>query len=414
MRPVGGAAVRVGVGRSSWRPFVLGLAVAAGCRPSRPALAPSVAASPVVREYLAARKSMAAAACDWHVRCGIIAAGQRAECEKGPPPDGEMTLVWGDPRLDWTIAALANGHLSFDGARAAVCIEALRASSCRQPRIPWGKCGLTSPALPPGAKCSNWGECAGSDCSAQLGCQGRCVARLAKGAPCTTSGNEGLCDEGESCNIETMRCRPKLAVGATCEEWDSCADGLSCVGAMKLRDHPHAPEYKVPGHCRGPGRNGESCQPFWNECADGFVCDAYRSSCVPTPATGGPCTSPGTCPDGESCVGLHDRGAARCAPFLDAGAACDPDALETGCPRSLRCDRKSRTCRSQGHRGDPCKPNGGCNAALYCDWKTLTCQPSLPEGAPCLPPPPGLQTDEMCFIGRCDFATRVCHKPCGD
>jgi hypothetical protein len=257
-----------------------------------------------------------------------------------------------------------------------------------------------------------------------MGCTGVCVAHKKRGEPCSAHGNDGLCGHDDYCArppgpyAAAGVCKEKKSEGAECLEWNSCKAGLECLGFHTWRDEPEAPEEISPGHCTPPGIAGVECRPGRSDCAPAFACDFATKKCAPRATAASACHSPESCGDGLACVGLEARWNAygqwsvdvpgTCAPFADVGSACDAKAIETGCPRSTRCDAKSGTCVRAGHEGDACKPNGGCNSHLYCNWQTSTCAGRLQMGAACAPPPKGYEYDEQCFLGKCNPAERVC------
>lgn len=367
----------------------------------------SAAAPSTPRTYDEAQALLVDARCDRRVRCGEIGASERAACRADP--DDAKAMGYGAAWFREQTDAIARGRLRFDPGAFAGCLAALRGPCSADPT-----CKLLVANVKPGGACTRWEECIDGHCSAQIGCTGRCIAHRKLGDTC---GNDMLCDDATFC--DNGRCVAKLASGARCRAWNSCRDGLQCLGAHTEREEPGAPEIDVPGACTPAGAIGAACKPgYTRECADGLACDFATKQCTARVAKGGACRSPYTCADGLACAGLEamwdpNSGVWRvgtpgtCIAPLDLGGHCDvlANPFATGCPGTATCDAKTGTCVHAALAGNACEPNGGCRGNLYCSPAKI-CAPRLAFGAACTPPPEG--GDDPCSLGRCDRKRRVC------
>ncbi len=372
--------------------------------------------------------------CDRAVRCGIIGASQRAECEA---PHSRLTLVWGSPDLLGFDALIAKHHVHPDPGGEQRCLAELARASCRDPATDT-ICGIgfrpLVPDVAPGGACTRWDECIDGFCSSQAACTGTCIARHPIGASC---GANELCTDGTFCLDGT--CRRRGVIGDACSDWQSCSDALFCDGFRPANESTHDRSPEVPGVCKPPRGIGESCAgAIDSHCRADLYCTwgDPAPTCQPTLARGAECRWLDACGDGLACRGLtlhgvtsdHHYAVARagmCGPMLDAGEPCDPTAFVSGCPSAMRCDGATKQCRSTGHAGDRCesswitKPhpdgepldNAGCVSANYCDVATRTCKKHLAIGEACTPQTFGVE-DEPCFLGKCDAATHHCVTTC--
>lgn len=436
----------------------IGLLLASGClsgggaAPAPAGVEGVVAPAPVSEAAVAAPASVAVSGgldagevvCARALRCGTIGRSQLAECRKGP--GSRLTLVWGYGEKLGIPALVEQGRLRVVPGAEQACLEFLARAPCRldpatAPRGCDGAPGfaLLAPGVAPGGTCTRWDECIGGYCSAQVGCEGVCVAMAPLGAAC---GSEQLCEPGTFC-WEGV-CRARAGVGAECGgHWQWCEDGLMCEGYQRAVDDGHERRPAVNGRCSAGKREGEGCVPpptsSREVCGAGLYCDwgADAPVCRVPAAAGEACGTQDGCAEGLACAGLelggyHPAGQrfavrrrGRCTPTLDAGDTCDPRAFVSGCPAAMVCDEQARVCRSTGHAGDPCvsswvtQPHApdrplrtdGCFGGHYCEVATRTCQPQLGRGQRCAPQEFGV-ADEPCFLGRCDASTRRCVHEC--
>ncbi|MGZ3454841.1 MAG: hypothetical protein ACXVEF_34885 [Polyangiales bacterium] len=354
--------------------------------------------------------AMATVRCDHAVRCGLIGASERAECEKGPPPKGTLTLVWGDPRIDAIDMSWKEGRARFDPSDVDRCIAAWQKATCLGTEWSTTLSGCDPravafrPSVGPGGSCRFWADCIDGHCSGQTACLGKCVAHKKIGQPCSSTGDDGLCEDGSFCDAGT--CVAQRDVGAACPAWNSCKAGLECVGGRP----PTKMSPAVIGHCAATPKKGEPCTNKFGMqyCGNGLACDFRKApaTCEPRANEGEGCGGPQGCADGLACTGFSwTKGIGLCKRVLDVGSSCDPSGNVTGCPQTAPCDPITSKCTPKFVFGAPCTPNGGCNSHLYCEPTSKKCVPRLAMGAACEAKPPG--GDEPCYFGTCNGKTCV-------
>ena len=151
------------------------------------------------------------------------------------------------------------------------------------------------------------------------------------------------------------------------------------------RAHPGQP--RLDGELRRDRQSGRD-RVSSDECALGLYCASGTLKCAARFADGAQCTDIDACGTGKSCVGLayaHGVSVGKpgaCGAFLDAGAACDPTADDSGCAADSACGKTSKRCDAVGAAG--ARPASGCRDGLYCD-ANRTCQPLVAYGAGCTP-----------------------------
>lgn len=378
---------------------------------------------------------LATAVCDHALRCGYIGASQVTECKT----TRRLTLVWGSPDMLGIDALLKEGRLKPSPADEKRCIAALGTAQCRD-YAALQVCGIghrpTAPTIAPGGACMRDDECIDGTCSALPACTGKCIAKKPLGAAC---GTMDRCTDGTFC--EGGACRARGKAGETCGgHWQWCGEGLFCDGYRPAQRTRPAGTKEVLGTCRGPRGVGDSCATDeQNHCRADLYCawGDPKATCQKPLAKGETCRWIDACADGLACTGLVLKGISadrmhygvatpgRCAPILDAGDACDPNTFVSGCPKAMRCDAKTKRCRSAGHEGDPCvsswitkePPDGvpiqndGCVSSNFCDATTRTCKKAIALGQRCTPQKLGVE-DEPCFLSKCDAKTKRCAAQC--
>lgn len=381
------------------------------------------------------RKEVLALACARDVRCGTIAASERAACEQG---------AFQSPVVKDAIELANRGQFTIDLSRTGECLAIWKSLPCHADRFVGppgcvhGVADVTMrAAVPPGKPCTRDEVCEGGYCPAPPACTSKCVAYAKTGEACDS---DKLCEPSAYCWDGTCRVRQKE--GEACPgHWQACADGLWCKGYRRAQTRGPRPMPASPGVCSRPRAEGEGCATDENEhhCRADLFCDGVDAEprCRPRLPRGAECGWLDACADGLACAGLtlgggdaHGRrygvtARGRCEPWSDAGGACDPAAYVSGCPAAMRCDPATRTCKSTGRLGDACEsswvPPGtpddkpitrrGCTNALYCNPATLKCERQSFAGKACTPTRFGVD-DEPCWLSRCDPATRRCTPQC--
>jgi hypothetical protein len=377
--------------------------------------------------------------CDYEVRCGFIAASQRARC---------LSPNWDFCTVGYSFPdALAAGRVRFDPALAGCILEQARTHTCAlredwawqscRPGIGyWNICGSQAPyfgLVPDGGACLVDVECAGGNCNPTIanGCKGVCGAFLPAGADCVGGSK---CEPGTTCESNPCASTPPLkftcwplsvGAGGACDDCDptkQCRPGLSCVGAQDYTT------CKVRSGTCLIGALGERCtkqQVFGSgTCAAGLQCDDIQnpSVCAPRLGAGASCDSSYDCTDELGCMGVHfaedscgqlvtARG--TCTPWRDVGQPCDPKGEDwnNGCAFLLFCDPTSGVCSDGAALGGDCSISGSdfrCSEG-YCASPGLRCEPQSPLGGACNP------SDVLtsCSEGWCSLKTSTCVlSPC--
>jgi hypothetical protein len=261
--------------------------------------------------------------------------------------------------------AIARGTVTFDGAQARACLEALEANPCTLSNN--GAAALACQAvfegtLPAGGACSLNEECGAEQfCQFTTACPGTCQARRTSGQSCT---DERHCVGGLTCTDGSCVAPP--GVGAGCTDLGGCTLGSLCTGGQC---RPHQ-EVLV-------GTEGGACNLMTGPlCMDGLSCvvDSVGAGgatfvCRAAVAAGAECRLgiPAQCPVGQACT---ETDAMRldfdgvCAPVPSTeGAACDL----SGCAEGLRC--VDEACVRIRENGEACTEasqcaSGQCNGSV--------------------------------------------------
>ncbi|MBX7191362.1 MAG: hypothetical protein K1X94_04865 [Sandaracinaceae bacterium] len=256
--------------------------------------------------------------------------------------------------------ATARGTVTYNGAHARACLDALRASPCSltgngAAAIACQDVFVGTTAA--GGACSINEEC-GVDqfCSITTACPGTCQARRTSGQDCS---DDRHCAAGLSCRDSMCQAQPM--VGAGCTELAGCSLGLLCsMGQCRPVD-----EVLV-------GTEGASCNLQTGPlCREGLSCvvDSVAPGgatfvCRGAVAAGAACRLglPAQCPDGQYCsetnlMRLDFDGV--CAPLPSTeGAACDL----SGCAEGLRCT--SNVCVRLRNNGEACETPSQCASGV--------------------------------------------------
>lgn len=232
-------------------------------------------------------------------------------------------------------------------AELQACTAARATESCADllDNNPPAACRPAAGTRPAGAPCLFASQCQSRWCLLpRLPC-GTCGDMPGVGADCSQT----PCGYGEEClsRVENgavaLRCQAVVtAVGATCDRYQPCGAGLSCVGASTYPDAGVRAEgtCQVSGTDAGVGcdtrlRTDAGCSP-----QAGLFCSRATETCaaVTVVAVGAPCgsldggTQRGVCDLGAVCLGASPA----CAAPVGLGQACD-SSLGPSCQRPLRC-----------------------------------------------------------------------------
>ena len=280
-----------------------------------------------LEDFIAARHG---AECVRFTRCGLFAAEEACNA------------FFRDPREQSLIAAVAAKKVSYDGAAAVKCLDALAAIGCdktqRDARVEPDACTqVFTGRVADGAACGFDSECKSRVCANQPACT-RDVCCLGTCAATVSSPIDGPCEIDAQCTADaychkTKVCRARIKANSSCDDIRGCDFGLACVDYSDL----------TPGTCRKLPLIGESCP--YNACAEinarcasNFTCAALGlpgAACVGDPECSpfGFCDATGKCADlprlGEACVSVCageawcDTTNGACAAPLPNGTACE-------------------------------------------------------------------------------------------
>jgi hypothetical protein len=242
--------------------------------------------------------------------------------------------------------------VTYDGAKAESCIEAVAEGSCAvlDNHLPTVCREALAGTVAAGGDCDIDAQCTGlSRCEVTGGaCPGKCAPLVTAGVACTRDGD---CALGLTCSEATGHCSAPAAAGEPCKGGSGaeCAAGLLCVG--------NDDDKQLAGSCKTEadalvGKVGESCdlqQGPW--CATGLSCvveavlPAAVYKCHAQAAAGGVCGLgvPSECPAGQYCpVDFGDlitgMLSASCTALPSEGEPCAPAVALTRCAGNLVCD----------------------------------------------------------------------------
>jgi hypothetical protein len=241
------------------------------------------------------------------------------------------------------------------------------------------------------------------ECDEDLWCDAvtdTCVGPCERGAWCVTDLN---CDDTQGLVCVVNRCDTPRAVGAPCQEYPDCEEGLRC-----------APDPAEPGEwvCLERLANGEACAVGRPEdCVSGFCnpmssqCEAASSpgelcpSASHTQCDGGYCetdyvfcTGDGECAGSGSCNLVYNRCEYYCVALQPDGAMCS---LGRECESDACIDGFCRTVPLAD--GEPCSSDWHCESG-FCNLETERECETLP-----------LPNGRACWLGnQCESG--VCHN----
>ena len=357
------------------------------------------ASGPEVGPYADFVTARAHSYCTWLARCGVVAAADEADCESAET--AEVSSAPAPYSVDDGITA---GRATLDATATKACTDALDAAGCSArdlDAVRTACLAVVKGSVTTGIGCRADFECSGGWCAnVALGCGAVCRPFATAGGDCTAA----PCDTASYCS--SGHCVADGISAAACDLARPCAAGLVCRGLI-----PGSPGST--GSCGAIAKAGESCATS-DECALGLYCASGTLKCAARVADGAQCTDIDACVTGKSCVGLayaHGVSVGKpgaCGAFLDAGAACDPTADDSGCAVDTACGKTSKTCDAVGAAGSAC-PTSGCRDGLYCDGNS-TCQPLVAYGAGCNAG--GLPSQAGCRYGACDSAAHACLTYC--
>ena len=174
--------------------------------------------------------------------------------------------------------------------------------------------------LADGAACANDSQCTSGACfvDAKTNC-GKCTARAADGADCTSS----KCTRGLTCNA-AKKCVANVAEGGACDDNKPCELGLSCLAGKCGKGLAKGAACKT-GSKEAPcdSFSGTYCKPPMATSPDGtcapFTLVGAGQACGVTVT---PAVDFAFC-EKSQCVGAMGTTKGTCQAFLADGATCD-------------------------------------------------------------------------------------------
>ena len=224
-------------------------------------------------------------------------------------------------RLALEIKASVRGPgVQIKDAEAAACKSAVDAAACNTLLADGVKeCDFRG-TLADGAACANDSQCTSGGCyvDAKTSC-GKCGARAAEGADCTSS----KCARGLSCSV-AKKCAKFVAEGGTCDANTPCEVSLACIaGKCGKGLAAGAPCKNAMNETPCSSSAGLYCKPPSAAVADGtcttFTVATTNQLCGITLQ---PAVDFAFC-EGSQCVGAMGTTKGKCQAFLADGVACD-------------------------------------------------------------------------------------------
>lgn len=344
-----------------------------------------VAAGCGIGSYGDFRDQLATRWCERQLRCGEVGGSESPERCSLPAP--LALTVRGAVDVPSSVAA---HRMIFHPDNAAECLDAVAHAPCDGAQAAddfLRHChGIITGAVAAGGGCWGDDECAGGVCVAP-DCGGACMPYAPPGGPCMATGGtpEVTCDPSVHFCGDDGTCRHKGHRGDPCGDDTQCLFDYVCV-AGKCDDPPRVARDDVCGTTLPP-------------CEDGLYCDE-TGACEPLKSAAQPCARPDACQAGMVCAG------GVCAPWLDAGGACDasPAAIASGCPATQRCTAAA-CAPAAGVKAGPlahCASDADCDDGLYCATGSY-CYYGAGVGAVC-------QSDHECAKDL-QCLGGVCHTP---
>jgi hypothetical protein len=301
--------------------------------------------------------------------------------------DEQSQRLFADPGLCRRFeASITEKRMSFDGTRAAACLEEAKAASTCNGTAEGAiapHCELLHPLVTTGGTCNDLSpdalgdECTGDDyCqpAESNACSGTCAGRAPIGAACDPSQSDVRCAVDATCDRTTKKC---VALpgdveldGACGSSVGNCKTGLFCDRPnLAANGACHVPQTSgpcnvrqacaLPAICAGPvdamscvlpKQLGEACTPGFRECNILAHCDTDHVCSDKLGAVGETCgliDGEGFgCQDGAYCAGFALNVPGTCQATKQAGAACDgSSAGECGGWRA-HCDMTTLVCKN--------------------------------------------------------------------
>jgi hypothetical protein len=224
------------------------------------------------------------------------------------------------------LSALDAPGTSATAATTEACAMAGASESCADllDNNPPAACVPSPGKVATGGACGANGQCQSTFCAiAKNAVCGTCAPQPKAGDSCATF----ACGRNLNCDRTTQICVVPAAAGAACSKDETCAAGLSCVGANAMM--------MTMGTCQTAGsKAGDMCDPKAQKAPTcdrnlGLYCDPVSKACASVTYVGAnqPCGVVaggfGVCTGGGLCVMPAGAKAGTCSAPAADGAACD-------------------------------------------------------------------------------------------
>ena len=292
-----------------------------------------------------------------------------------------------------------HGDLTFDPAKARMCLNAIDALSCDEIDLEGNLFDVLQPCREAltggksmGESCSQTTDCDPAlYCDKSMACPGTCAQPVATGGTCKAGQR---CADGQVCFVPasstdgTGTCTAPVGEGHACdtEMGPPCAGGLRCNTSGSGTSGTCGTEVRITTDARMGQPCGFTGRGMLTLCSSGLVCVLSSSSSgTGTCMAGGlaenascPAALPDPCGDGLYCDGATDPGTmGTCKKLPMAGEACaaPPGALGSDgpfgdglCAPGLACDKTASppTCVEPKANGEDCASSFAC-ASGYCE-----------------------------------------------
>ncbi len=259
-------------------------------------------------------------------------------------------------------AAIASGKVTFDGAAARDCFDAIAAASCEVTAVSYRARPETCltyfhGAVAEGGACALDQECVSQKCAApscdMACCPGTCTGDTAPVLATTGDSCEiATCDAASYCDQVARTCRPLKGASASCESFEECADGLYCLQSGVCGSLPDEGEICAVDGCRrsndrcsadthmctAAGLDGAACTNQ-ADCSSLLVCDNTKHCSGGAPLDG-PCRTSDDCAAGTRCDLADGATTGLCHVLHGVDESCVSD---YDCS-SHKCNRTAQTC----------------------------------------------------------------------
>lgn len=293
-------------------------------------------------------------------------------------------------------AQISAGKIIYDGAAARRCLDAFKVGECLTfsfDEYGSGDCDqVYTGQVKGGESCASTVECVkedycaltltGSMCSgtctlrvaeggtadSSAQCakdlvlyQGKCVAKLAEGAPCANTLPACDSSKGLYCNGE-LRCAKPQDVGQSCDMNSRCGPFYTCIAGQCAK------ALDVDASCAGPANSVGGTL-----CKIDLYCESGAKVCKAPGGQGATCTSDSACNDPFVCSKAVLAASGTCQPRATENQSC----AETDCDSATYCALLTNVCTKRIAVGQPCGLGQQCVANSFCSGgtcKSLSCQ----------------------------------------